>query len=108
MRESEPPSVQRLTMKCDAASPPVRGIAHQRMMERREMNADLMRATRFQPALEQRAGREALSNFIVRHGALAGRHNRHRRPLDGMACDRRVDASAVSEPAMNQRKIFAA
>ena len=99
--------MQRLAMERNSMTASVRGIADERMLERREVHPDLMRASRLEPARKQRARGEAFAHLVVRDRGLAGRDDGHRRALDRMAADRRVDAAAPSQHAVRKCKVFA-
>src|SRR5437899_6608117 len=83
MNESEANRVQRLTVECrhhgSTATAAIRRIANQRMLDCRKMNANLMRASRFQRALHERCGAEALERRDVGTRRFAARHARHLR-----------------------------
>src|SRR5207237_3053080 len=81
MHEPKTPRVKRLTTECDRVLAPVRGVADERMTQRRQMNAYLVRAPGFQSAREERAVAEAFSNLEAGQRGLARGHDRHRRPL---------------------------
>ena len=105
--EPEARGVQRLPRERDGAALSVRGIADERMAERGEMHADLMRAARLEPAREQRRDAEALDDFVVRARRLAGRDDRHRRAPRRMAADRRIDGAAARDVARGERQVLA-
>ena len=85
----------------------VRGIADERMAERGEMHADLVRAAGLEPAAQQRRVAEALEDVDVRARRLARGDDRHRRALGRMAADRRVDRVAAREVARGEREVLA-
>src|SRR5262249_51345840 len=107
MIEAEPAGMQRLSMKSDPVSPSVDRVAHQRMLERREVDAYLVSTARLEPAAEKRTFCETRAHFVMRDGSLASRYHRHRRALDRVPPDRRMDVSAASQHAVNERGVFA-
>src|SRR5207247_1819625 len=107
MDETEAPRVQRLTMERYPMTASVCGIADERMLERREVHSDLMRAARLEPAGKQRARSEAFAHLIMRNRGLARRDDGHRCALDRMAADRRIDAPAPSQHAVRKCEVFA-
>src|SRR5437867_13245524 len=107
MDETEAPRVQRLAMERYPMAATVRGIADERMPERREVHPDLMRAPRLEPARKQCARGEAFAHLVVGDRGLAGRDDGHRSALDRMAADRRVDAAAPSQHSVRKREVFA-
>ncbi len=56
MHERQPPRVQRLPAERRPRTAAVRGIADERMTDRLQMNADLVRAARLEPADDERRG----------------------------------------------------
>src|SRR5258706_6905623 len=107
MDQTEAPRMQCLAMERDPMTLSVCGIADEWMLERCEVHSDLMRAPRFEPARKQRARREAFAHHVMRDRGLAGRDDGHRRALDRMATDRRVDAAAPSQHAVRECQVFA-
>ena len=111
MNESQPNRVQRLAVErrqCDRpTTPAIRRIADQWMTDRRKMNADLMRASRFQRALHERCRAKALERFDVRTRRFAARHDCHRRTDARMAADRRIDRRCARDVAMHEGDVFA-
>src|SRR6266540_5993394 len=107
MDEAEAPRMQRLAVERYPMTRSVRGVADERMLDRCEMHSDLMRAARLERASKQCAGREAFAHHVMRDCGLAGRDDRHRRALDWMATDRRVDAAAPGQHAVRKRQVFA-
>ena len=99
--------VQRLPPERDAALLAIRRIADQRMSERGEMHADLVRAAGLEPAGEQRAIAEALAHVVVRARGFPAGDDRHRRAPHRMAADRRIDRAAAGDVAGGERQIFA-
>jgi len=103
--------MQRLTVECrhhgSAATAAIRRIAKQRMLDCRKMNADLMRASRFQRALHERCGAEALERRDVGTRRFAARHDRHRRANARMTADRGVDRCRARDVALRERDVFA-
>jgi len=99
--------MQRLAMERHAMTRSVGGVADERMLERCEVHPDLVRAARLEPTRKQRAGREAFAHLVMRHRGLARRDDRHRRALDWMATDRRVDAAAPHQHAVRKSQVFA-
>src|SRR5215470_469504 len=99
--------MQRLTMKGQSVPPTVDRIADERVLECCEVNTDLVRPAGLQSAGEQRAFGETLSHFVMCYGSLAGRHDRHRRALDRVPPDRRVDVSATTQHAVHESKVLA-
>ena len=80
------------------------------MADMGEMNADLMRAPRLQPAGDQGRALERLLDAPMRDrmAAARGRDDRHFLALVRMAAERRVDrARAPGESAPGEREIFA-
>ena len=73
------------------APAPVRRIADERMADRGEMHANLVRAAGLERAAQERRHAEALDDADVRARRLALGDDRHRRALRRMAADRRVD-----------------
>src|SRR5581483_8832052 len=78
-------------------------VACQRMADRREMHANLMRPAGFEKDVEQRAVQARLDRIHMRHRALAlVAHGE----LDGAdARERRVDRLPLCEPAFAQREV---
>jgi len=111
MNESEANRVQRLTVECrhhgSTATAAIRRIANQRMLDCRKMNANLMRASRFQRALHERCGAEALERRDVGTRRFAARHDRHRRADARMTADRCVDRCRARDVALRERDVFA-
>ena len=99
--------MQRLPRKRDRPAPAVGGIADERMTERREMHADLVGASRLEPAAQQRGEAEALQHFDMGARRLPRGDDRHRRATRRMPADRRVDGAAARDVARGQREIFA-
>ena len=56
----------------------------------------------------QRAVAESLTHFVPGHRGLSGRDDRHRRALDRMPPDRRIDLSTAPDVACRQRQVLAA
>src|SRR5881628_2234660 len=100
--------MQCLPAERDSATMAVGGIAHQRMAERCEMHADLVRAPGLELACEQRACTESLTYFVVRDGGFARRDDRHRCALHRVTPYRRVDRPAACEIAVRERQVFSA
>ena len=90
---------------CAAAA--IRRVAQQRMADRRQVHADLVRAAGLQPAADERRGAEALDDLDVRARRLAGRDDGHRRALRRMAADRRIDRRRAREVAVHDRQVLA-
>ncbi len=107
MYEAKSPGVQCLPPERYAALLAVRPIADQRMSERGQVNADLVRAAGLEAAGEQRAVAETLAHLIARDGCFAGRDDRHRRAPDRMTADRRVDRATMDDVSGGERQIFA-
>jgi hypothetical protein len=107
VRESEDPGVERLPAKSsqcrdrpiggwvarlkpgEAGTPPIDGIADQRMSYRSEMNPDLVCAPCFKPAFNER-GKRVASEF----GAAASENFGHPIPRDGMSLIRSLVIAA--------------
>ncbi len=89
------------------AASAVRGVAEQRMPERGQVHADLVRAPGFEAALHERGGAEALDDVDVRARGLAGRDDGHLGALRRMAPDRRVDRRRAREVAEHDRDVLA-
>ena len=100
--------VQRLPRERDRPAPSVRRIADQRMADRRQVHADLVRASGLQPAAQQRRVAEALDHLVVGARGLARGHDRHRGAARRMATDRRVDGAAAGDVAARERQVLAA
>src|SRR5262245_52382833 len=66
MHERKARRVQRLPRERDGAFAAVRRVADQRVAERSEVNANLMRAPGLEPAAEQRSDAEPLDDVEVR------------------------------------------
>ena len=95
MDEREPRGVQRLAGERNRPLPAVGGIADERMTERGEMHADLVRAAGLEPAAEQRRDAESLEHREVRARRLSRGDDGHRRAARRMPADRRVDGVAA-------------
>ena|SRR5881392_3162948 len=95
MNEGQANRVQRLPaerrQRGRAAAAAIRRIADQWMIDRRKMNADLMRSSGFERALHERCGAITLEWFDMRARRSAARDDCHRRPEARMATDRRID-----------------
>src|SRR5215471_21592137 len=107
MIEAEAAGMQCLSMKSDPVSPSVDRVAHQRMLERREVDAYLVSTARLEPAAEKRTFCETRAHFVMRDGSLACRYHCHRGALDRVSSNRRIDVSAASEHAVNERDVLA-
>jgi hypothetical protein len=111
MSEREANRMQRLTregwQRSVRATPSVGGIADQRMVDRRKVDPDLMRAARFEPARNQRCHAESFQRRNVRACRFSTRHDGHRRARTRMAADRRIDDRGASDIAVHQRDILA-
>ena len=107
MDEPQPRACSAWRGKGDRLPSAVRRIADQRMAERRQVDADLVRASGLEATGEQRRDAEALEHVVVRARGLAGRDDRHRRALRRMAADRRVDGAAAREVADRERHVLA-
>ncbi len=77
------------------------------MTDVRQMHADLVRASRFQPALEQRRTLEALDHRVMRHCRAAVADHGHLRALRRVAPDRGIDGAAGQHPPLGQRPVMA-
>jgi hypothetical protein len=103
--------MQRLAMKrrhrCARAPASVSRVADQRMTDRRQMDADLVRASGFERALDERRSTEALERRHVRSRRFAARHDGHRRSSKRMTADRRVDDRGAGDVAVHYRGVFA-
>src|SRR5438552_13178621 len=99
MRKSKPPSVQRLTRECDVGTSAIRRVADQRMVQRREMDANLVSAAGFEPTDKQRAIAEALAHRVAGERRLAAANNGHRCTFGRMPADRRVDNATANDVA---------
>src|SRR5262245_2500190 len=107
MVEPESPRMQRLAIEGHSLFSAVDRVADERVLDRREVNAYLVRASGLQPAAEERALLEALAHLVMRNGSLAARDDRHRGALDRVPTDRGVDVSAAAHHTMHERKVFA-
>ncbi len=109
MAEGEPSGVQDRTVGRPARSlTTVRGVAYYRMSDRRQMNANLVGATRFEFAGQERGVGlgELAFHAIVRTSLLAGGNDRHAERITWITPDRRVDRSGRSvEVPPSQRHI---
>ena len=65
MAEAETGAVQELHAEAEGARPSVSGVAGDRMADGREVDADLMGATRLEPHLEQGGARQRLDDGEV-------------------------------------------
>ena len=83
------------------------GIADQRVVERREVHADLVGAAGLEAAAHERGRAVTLDHVDVGSRGLAARHHGHRRALHRMTADRRIDDDAAGEIAAHQREIVA-
>src|SRR4051794_24286256 len=84
----------------------VHGITCDWMTDRREMNADLMRAPGLEVDLEQRPRCEALANPVARDRRPSGWDDGHARIVAWVATDRRLDAPVLSRHlAVHEREI---
>ncbi len=74
----------------------VGAVADDRMPDRREVHADLVRTARLEPALEQAAARglERVHDLVLRARRLARVAHGHTRAARARAADRRVDHAA--------------
>ena len=115
MHEPEAPRVQRLARERERgrgqrqarlAPSAIRGVAEQRMPERGQVHADLVRAPGFEAALHERGGAEALEDVDVRARGLAGRDDGHLGALRRVASDRRVDRRRARQVAEDDRDVL--
>ena len=67
MHEGEPRRVQELALQAQVAFNPVDRVARDRQVDRREVDADLMRAARLQANPQQRVLGQQLLQLEVRH-----------------------------------------
>ena len=71
MREQEPVRVQELPLEAEVACDPVLRITRHREVDRGEVYADLVRAPRLEPELEERVpGQHRHANGVVGIGVL--------------------------------------
>src|SRR5437762_8951056 len=76
------------------------------MVQRREMDANLVSAAGFEPTDKQRAIAEALAHRVAGERRLAAANNGHRCTFGWMPADGRVDNAAASDVANGQREVF--
>ena len=111
MDEPKPACVQRLTPESRAGryaagARAVDGIADQRMADRLQMHAYLVRTTGFKRAFNQRTVEKAFDDAIMRARRLAALRHGHACPLPRMPSDRRIDRAAVFDEAARQRIVM--
>src|SRR6185312_2232866 len=111
MIEREPPRVQRLAphrrQAGNVARAAVCGIADDRMADRGEVDADLVRAAGLQRALDERRDRVALAWRDMRARRAAALDDGHRRARHRMAADRRIDGDRALDVAPCDREVVA-
>ena len=73
----------------------VRFIAHDRVIDRREMNSDLMRPTGLDVDIEKSKFLETLTHFPDRQRDSTASRDCHLGPMPAIASDRPVDSAAV-------------
>src|SRR4051812_22792319 len=79
-----------------AGAAPVAAVAADRMADGGEVRADLMGAPRLEPHAEQGRARKALHHLEMGDGRPRSvRTSGHRRPVQAVAAERRVDRAAV-------------
>src|SRR5439155_572763 len=102
--------VQRLARegKAMARAATVHHVADQRVTDMLEVNADLVRAPRFQPAFDQRRAAEALQDAKRSARRLAAVRYRHANPRADVAAHRGIDHSARRRIALHDREVHAA
>src|SRR5690349_22846044 len=107
MPEGELPRVQRLAREALLAAPAIDRIALDRMLDRGEVHADLVRAPGLELALEQRVAGESLLHAVVRGRGLAAGDDRHARALGRMPTDGLVDGAVGGDLAACEREVGA-
>jgi hypothetical protein len=88
-------------------APTVGDIADQRMVDRRKVNTDLMRASRFERARDECRNAESFQRRNVRARGLSTRHDGHRGACVRMTTDRRIDDHGARDIAMHERDVLA-
>ena len=109
MREREPRGVQELAREPVAARRAVLGVAGDRMPDRQQVRADLVRAARLEPHAQQRVVRQRPLDLEVRDRlARLVRVGRDPRAHAPVAAERRVDRAAPRRrAALDQRQVLA-
>ena len=109
MGEGEPVGVEELALEAVLALAAVGGVAGERVADRGEVGADLVRAAGLQARLEVGLGGEQLEHLEMGAGlARGGAGDGHAVALARGAADRRVDrAGARGEAAPGQRQVDA-
>src|SRR5438128_11872465 len=107
MRERQPRGVQELALQVQVARTAVDGVAGDREVDRRQVHADLVRATGLQRDAQERVLRQELGHLEVRHRlARRIRVERVARGVVAVAADRRLDpAGARARAAVDERQV---
>ena len=110
MVERERGGVQELPLEAEVAGDAVDGVAADRQLDRREVDADLVRPARLEPHVEQRARAEQLRDLEPRD-RLARRRRVERVPRCGRCRSRPIGASIRPRPrprrARDEREVAA-
>ena len=108
MNEREPFRVQRLARKAQGARAlAVGGIADERMSQRREVHADLVRAPGLEAASQEGGKGETLDDLVMRHRLASARHHGHARAAARVPADPRRYRAVTRHPPVHEREVLA-
>src|SRR5207244_2615209 len=109
MHQAQLRRVQRLPGKRDAAprAALIDGVAYEGVANMLEMHPGLARASRLEPALDERGPAIALEHPVRGARGLAAMGDRHSRARARIATDRRIDAAARRRIALHYCEVDA-